>query len=95
MYNIYKISSTLGNKCYIGQTKKTLKERLAYHVKDYKLFKKQRETYTSSYDIFELYGIENCTIELIEQVDNIEREKYYINQYEHSVNKMNKRCVKI
>lgn len=79
MYKIYKITNTIDGKSYIGQTTKSLEERLRKHshpgVGKYHLNSAIRK-----------YGINNFTIELIE--DNIsslneafDKEIYYIKLY--------------
>lgn len=65
---IYKIYSLLGDKIYIGSTcKKTLNERFSKHKSNYKCYLKNKiKTYTTSYELFDLYGIANCNIMLLE-----------------------------
>ena len=58
---IYKIVDLNEEMMYIGSTTKdTLAQRMAQHRSTYK------KQYTSSHDIFDTYGIENCKILLIE-----------------------------
>lgn len=76
---IYKITNTITNKCYIGQTKRTISKRLKTHF---------QEALANKYDMYlhksiRKYGIENFVIELIEEcsVDNIyEREIFWIRE---------------
>ena len=64
---IYKIWSPLGDKIYIGATtKKYLSERLVKHRQDYRKWKEEKRGYTTSFILFDEYGVENCNIELIE-----------------------------
>jgi len=64
---IYKIWSIKGPKIYIGSTTKDkLCDRMATHRKDYKKWKLGKCNKTTSFDLFEEYGLENCFIELIE-----------------------------
>jgi hypothetical protein len=63
---IYKITDIGYNKCYIGSTTEGLSLRMARHRQQFKVFLKSGKGYTSSYDLFNEYGIENCKIELIE-----------------------------
>ena len=64
---IYKIYSHLGDKIYIGSTVCDLvSQRMVKHRGSYKQWKKNNENYTTSYILFEEYGVENCIIELIE-----------------------------
>jgi hypothetical protein len=64
---IYKIYSHLGDKIYIGSTVCDLvSQRMVKHRGSYKQWKKNNERYTTSFILFEEYGVENCIIELIE-----------------------------
>jgi hypothetical protein len=64
---IYKIYSNLGDNIYIGSTTKDrLCDRMAKHRSSYKLWKNGSGSHIRSFDLFDLYGIENCIIELIE-----------------------------
>jgi hypothetical protein len=64
---IYKIYSHLGDKIYIGSTVCDLvSQRIVKHRDSYKYWKKHNANYTTSFSLFEKYGIENCIIELIE-----------------------------
>ena len=83
---IYKIESITGEgNIYIGSTtKKYLSQRMDTHRKDYKRWKNGKMHKITSYDIFDIYGVENCQIILIESYpcetkDELQaREKYYI-----------------
>lgn len=86
---IYMIVSDLGTLKYIGSTKKKyLSSRLAGHIYDYFKFKKGLRPPISSFKLFDEYGIENCSIVLIENFscqNNIElkeRERHYIQTME-------------
>lgn len=78
MFLIYKITNTINDKLYIGQTSKTIDERLSAHIKCAK-----RKVNRYLYDSMNHHGIENFKIELIEEVQTKdeadEREKYWIN----------------
>ena len=66
---IYKIEALNGeeNDIYIGSTTKTtLAERMARHRSQYKAWKNEKASYTSSFKLFDKYGIENCRIYLIQ-----------------------------
>jgi len=64
---VYKIWSTQGNKIYIGATTKNyLSQRMTTHRKSYTQWKKGNHSNTTSFTLFEEYGIENCYIELLE-----------------------------
>jgi hypothetical protein len=64
---VYKIWSTQGDKIYVGSTtKQYLSQRMEKHRSDYKCWKDENSKRTSSFKLFEEYGLENCFIELIE-----------------------------
>ena len=64
---IYKIESHLGPKIYIGSTTKDyLSQRMTTHRHTYNYWKTGKGPKTSSYDLFDEYGIENCQIVLLE-----------------------------
>lgn len=77
MWSIYKITNTLNNKIYIGQTSQKIQDRWNDH-------KKCKDDYPLQRAI-KKYGWDNFTKEVIETVDSfeqaIEREKYWINYY--------------
>jgi hypothetical protein len=69
---IYKIEALNGEPedIYIGSTTKNrLSERMSKHRSDYKRWKDGKEKKTYSYELFDKYGIENCKIVLIENVN--------------------------
>jgi hypothetical protein len=69
---IYKIETTLGDEIYVGSTtKKYLSQRMGNHRELYKLWKegKVKVSKIRSYDIFDKYGVDNCYIVLIENVN--------------------------
>ena len=61
---IYKIDSN--GEIYIGSTIFTKEQRLKEHIKDYKSWLDGKTNYTSSFELFGKYGIENCSIDIIE-----------------------------
>jgi hypothetical protein len=64
---IYKIESHLGDKIYVGSTtKEYLSQRMASHRSDYLKWKKGKGNKTTSFNLFDEYGAENCQITLIE-----------------------------
>lgn len=76
---IYKITNKINSKVYIGQTTKTLEERKATYLKEYRWSKKPRAIILA----MRKYGIENFIFEVIhdniatqEEMDALER--YYI-----------------
>lgn len=79
---IYKITNTLNNKIYIGQTIKSVEKRFQQHKNN------SNKPYFSQivlYKAFNKYGIENFKCEQIEEVINEQlddREKYWIEYYD-------------
>jgi len=64
---IYKIMSHSGNKIYIGSTtKQYLSQRMQKHKADYGNWQKGKRNKTTSFELFDEYGCENCQIILIE-----------------------------
>jgi hypothetical protein len=66
---IYKIipTNTDDDICYVGSTTRPLLcQRMVEHRKGYKRWKGGKCEKTTSFELFEKYGIENCVIELIE-----------------------------
>ena len=84
---IYKIECLSGNPddIYIGSTtKQLLSQRMVNHRGNYKSWKNGNSNKMMSFDIFDKYGVENCVITLIEDVnvnnknELFAREAYYI-----------------
>jgi len=84
---IYKIEPINGEEgdIYIGSTtKKLLSQRMDTHRRHYKYFLNGKGPLTTSYNLFNKYGIENCKIILLELVnvnskdELLIREAYYI-----------------
>lgn len=73
---------------YVGSTKYSLARRIANHRYYYKKWKDGKSKYVSSFSLFERYGVENCKIMLIEEVDTDDvkvlraREQHYIDTME-------------
>ena len=64
---IYKIESHLGDKIYVGSTaKEYLSQRFQQHKNAYKGWKEGKIHKTTSFELFDEYGPENCQIVLIE-----------------------------
>ena len=79
---IYKITNQINNKIYIGQTTRTLQERIYSYRQEFLYAKISRPIIAA----MRLYGIENFIFEILE--DDIsskeeldEKEKYYIQFY--------------
>lgn len=89
MGHIYKITNTLNNKVYIGQTIKPVEKRFNQHKNNYT---KEYFSQLALYKAFRKYGVENFTFEEIEEVENDlldEREKYWISFYDSYYNGYN------
>ncbi len=72
MGKIYKIEAINGidEDIYIGSTtKKLLSQRMATHRQNYKNWKLEKTGKCMSFDIFDKYGIDNCKITLLENVN--------------------------
>ena len=71
---IYKIVNNVDDKIYIGSTRQPLYKRINQHRVR---FRSNYKFQYSSRILFEKYGIENCSIILIEEVDvkNIEEQR--------------------
>ena len=79
MAYIYKISNNINNKIYIGKTNLTIEKRFKEHCSD--AFKDRNEK-RPLYAAMRKYGIENFSIEKIEETNNPEeRETYWIEYY--------------
>ena len=85
VYKIQPICEYDEGDIYIGSTtKQYLSQRMDNHRREYKRWLRGTRACTKSYDLFEKYGIENCEIILLEQVNAkskdelIARESYYI-----------------
>ena len=80
---IYKITNLINNKCYIGQTTKSIEERWNRHKRD--AFNKEKYNYEYPlYRAFRKYGIENFSFEIIEKCkisELNEKEIYWIKYY--------------
>ena len=88
-YRIYKITSPSLNLCYIGSTKNRLCLRKCQHKHHYKLYQKNKFNYVSSFQVLEdpLCHWEIIENDIIDKEVLKEREKYYINHFENSVNR--------
>lgn len=76
---IYKIVNNVNNKLYIGKTYKTIEQRYKQHCRD----SKNKNYYNRPlYRAMNKYGIENFSVELVEETDTPEeRERYWIEYY--------------
>lgn len=84
---IYLIENQINHKQYIGKTYDTLETRWKEHCKD---ARKERCEKRPLYNAFNKYGVENFTISLVEETDNLEeREIFWIAYYDTYANGYN------
>lgn len=87
MAYIYKITNTINNKVYVGQTSLSVENRFKQHCKD---SINPKTSDRPLYRAMRKYGIENFIIEIIEETDiPNEREKYWIEFYNSYCNGYN------
>lgn len=80
---IYKITNTQNNKIYIGKTTTCIQDRFSKHVYESKNPNVKGYSFIL-HKAFRKYGIDNFTIEEVEEIDNSlldSREIYWINIY--------------
>ena len=89
LYRFYRIVGS-GDEEYVGSTQQPLHKRFYQHKDDYKSGRKT----CHSYKVFDLYGIDNCSIILISELECESRQhalkeerRIYEERREHSVNK--------
>ena len=76
---VYKITNQINGKVYIGQTRRTVKERMDEHYRDYTT---ERYWDKPLYIAMRKYGIQNFSVETIEETDEPEtREMFWVEQY--------------
>jgi hypothetical protein len=81
---IYKITNNIDDVCYVGSTTRELNIRMSGHINQYKSWLKDNVKYITSCYLFSKYGLENCTIELLQlypclnKIELQDREVYYI-----------------
>ena len=92
---IYKIVDVGYAKCYIGSTCEKLSQRMTRHRAHYYRYLrgKKEKVRISSTLLFDMFGIENCKIELIENFpcetkeELLKREGFYIKENNNCINK--------
>lgn len=87
---IYMISSENTAKVYIGSTIQTLEMRLKGHKDSYEAYKKDKKTYTTSFEIIKVGDyvitlLEAVNVETLEELEK--RERFYIENTPECVNK--------
>lgn len=85
---VYMICDTNETERYIGSTKETLARRMGGHRYNYRKWKDGKQTMVSVFELFDKYGLENCKIVLLEEVNTdsrqvlLAREHHYITSLE-------------
>ncbi len=84
MYTIYCFTNKTNDKKYVGITKRTLRERMIGHYSE--AFNPNSDKYNTPFkQAIRKYGKDGFTIEVLEEVDDIEqaneKEKYYIQHF--------------
>lgn len=78
---VYKITNSINDKVYVGQTINGIKKRWYGHKADYK----RGNWYTDMYKDFKQFGIDKFKIEVIDTARNQDeldkKERYWINKY--------------
>lgn len=87
---VYMLSSENTAKVYIGSTIQTLDMRLKGHKDSYEAYKKDKKTYTTSYEIIKVGDyvitlLEDVNVETIEELE--QRERFWIENTPECVNK--------
>jgi hypothetical protein len=78
VYKIEAINAFPDEKVYVGSTtKQYLSQRMDTHRYDYNKWKVGKAEKTTSFDLFEKYGIENCRIILLEICPCTTKEELY------------------
>lgn len=67
---------------YIGSTFQRLSKRLSGHKTDYNRYLNQKFQYVTSFSLFEKFGVDNCKIVLIEQLENVSKKELQKREYE-------------
>ena len=85
IYKIEALNPEHESDVYIGSTcEPSLAHRMTSHRRNYKCWKKVNNSHVRSFDLFDIYGIDNCNIYLIEEFpcetkDQLrKKEGYYI-----------------
>ena len=68
LFRFYRIVGT-GTDEYIGSTKQTIQRRFCIHKALYRSFLSEKTTNCGSFGLFKIYGVENCKIELISELE--------------------------
>ena len=90
IYKIEPICEHDENEVYYGSTCQLLCKRMDKHRTNYKCWLNGSKTYTSSYILFEKYGVENCKIYLVELYPCETKEELFAREGYHI---KNNKCV--
>ena len=89
---IYRIWDSSYTKCYVGSTCEELSRRFSSHKRDYKRGAIDKTKYSTSWQLFDEYGVENCIIELIEKFPCNSKEELHAREgkYQREIDCVNK-----
>lgn len=90
IYQIQPIIEHDEGDIYIGSTTKNLNTRFTLHKSNFKRYIENKYRNTSSFYIFEKYGIENCEIVLLEEFNCETRCELFAKEKEYI---LNNKCV--
>lgn len=68
---IYKITNNQDGKIYVGKSKSTVQGRWKGHLRDYQRYIQQDRNSSKLYNAIRKYGIENFTVEQIDEEDRV------------------------
>ena len=86
---IYKIEPIDGEDgdVYVGSTTKTyLSQRMSEHRNSYNLWKQGKRRKVTSFTLFDKYGVENCQISLLENVNAGSKDELNVRERFHQQN---------
>ena len=89
---IYRIWDNSYTKCYIGSTCEDLNRRFSAHKRDYRRRDIDRTKFSTSWELFNEYGLDNCKIELIENFPCNSKEELHAREgkYQREIDCVNK-----
>ena len=74
---IYKITDVAYTECYYGATIQPLSKRMGVHRSNYKAYKEEKCAIATSFILFDKYGVDNCKIELVEEIECKSKEELH------------------
>ena len=89
---IYKVKCKYESEgeCYIGSTTQSLALRMGHHRQNYRNYQRGIYHFVSIFSLFDMYGVENCEITLIEDYP-CERKEHLTARERHHI--QNTSCV--